>query len=250
MRRTGTGRWWAACRAVAGASLLALTSCAPATTPSTTAPRPAGAGASAQAGDPAGAAGSGPDCTRATKATIVQTASAEGHRYAFSPPSLRIQRGGFLAITNRSDEVHALTTTPDAGIVSSVLDRKERQVIQFPRSGTFTVRSADATHRATLRVAVAGESGCGAPKPRVTITDGYAFTPKTLSIRAAENFAVVNESGTAHTVTCTPDPGGNRDNSRLDRGETQLLAIDEPGRYVCGSVQHSRARVTITVDGG
>jgi len=35
----------------------------------------------------------------------------------------------------------------------------------------------------------------------------------------------------------------------LDQGETQLLAIDEPGRYGCRSVQHGTAKVTITVNG-
>ena len=60
-------------------------------------------------------------------------------------------------------------------------------------------------------------------------------------------FAVVNRSRAPHTVRCTPDPGGNGDNSRLVPGETQLLAIDKPGRYVCASVQHPRATVVITV---
>lgn len=200
-----------------------------------------------------------PDCTQATKVAIVERPS-RGPRdtYSFSPSTLTIQRGGFLAITNNSPAVHALVTKPDAGIVSSVLDRQERQVIQFPRAGTFTVESADATHRAVLRLTVSGESGCGAPKPTLTVTGGamstsgakaarYSFAPKTLTVTATENFTVVNKSGVPQTVICTPDPGGNRDNSRLDKGETQILAIDKPGRYLCTSLQHRDAKVTVTV---
>lgn len=200
---------------------------------------------------PAGVPSPAADCTKAGKATITGKASpGTGGKYAFSPSRLTLQRGGFLAVTNTSDAVHALSSTPDAGIVLSVLEKKERQVIQFPRAGTFTVRSADAKHRAVLRVTVSGESGCGAPTHTLTVGDArgrYSFTPATLSVAAAENFGVVNRSAVTQTVTCTPDPGSNRDNSVLDKGETQILAIDKPGRYTCGSVQHRDAKVTITV---
>ncbi|HST86615.1 MAG TPA: hypothetical protein VLL08_33060 [Kineosporiaceae bacterium] len=138
-------------------------------------------------------------------------------------------------------------STPDAGIVTSVLDLQERQVIQFPKKGRFTVRSASAAHRAVLRVIVSGESGCGAIAPKLTITGENAFSPAKFIVAATANFAVVNRSGTAQTVRCAPDPGGNRDNSRLDKGETQLLAIDQPGRYVCASIQHPEAKVSIKV---
>ena len=55
--------------------------------------------------------------------------------------------------------MHALTTTPDAGIFPSVLDLRERQVIQFPRDGRFTVTSGDPAHPAVLRVTVTGSCG-------------------------------------------------------------------------------------------
>jgi hypothetical protein len=158
-----------------------------------------------------------------------------------------IQRGGFLAITNTSGRAHALVSTPDAGIVTSILDRQERQVIQFPKAGRFTVQSAAAARRAVLRVTVSGESGCDTISPTLNIVDGYAFSPTKPVVAATANFAVVNKSGSAQTVRCAPDPGGNRDNSRLDQGETQLLAIDQPGRYRCASVQHPEATVTIKV---
>jgi plastocyanin len=236
-------------------ALVALAACAPA----------AGNGASQNTtaagrrptGDrPSGTPDAGstdPDCTKATKAAIVATASGSGDTYSFSPSKLTIQRGGFLAISNKSGAVHVLVSTPDAGIVTSILDKKERQVIQFPRTGRFTVHSADASHRAVLRVTVFGDSGCGAPKPTLTITGTaaghYSFTPAALTVAATANFTVVNESNAAQTAICTPNPGGNGDNSKLDQGETQLLAIDKPGRYQCSSLQHSNAKVTITVNG-
>jgi hypothetical protein len=56
---------------------------------------------------------------------------------------------------------------------------------------------------------------------------------------------VVNRSGVTQAVTCTP--GNNKDHTRLDAGETQILALDEPGRYVCTSPRHPTAKVTINV---
>jgi len=42
-------------------------------------------------------------------------------------------------------------------------------------------------------------------------------------------------------VRCTPDPGTAKDHTRLAKGETQILAIDQPGRYTCGP-----ATITVT----
>jgi plastocyanin len=220
------------------AGLLSVTACAPAGV--SAAPSKTAAGRAAEA-EPAAAAtkdGTDPVCTKATKVTIVKT----GDGYAFSPAKLTIQRGAFLAVTNKSGRVHELSSEPDAGFVTSVLDLKERQVIQFPEAGKFTV---DGASGAALRLTVSGESGCGKPKPSVTIADGNAFEPAKLTVRATENFAVVNESGTPQSVRC--DPGGNGDNTRLEKDETQLLAIDEPGRYTCASIQHPSKKVVITV---
>jgi plastocyanin len=228
--------------------LLTLTSCAPPT--GDAAPQKAAAVPAPDLHTGSANAGGRPnaDCTKADKVAIVESASGgTGHRYSFSPGSLTIQRGGFLAITNKSDKIHALVSKPDAGIVTSILDLDERQVVQFPAAGTFTVESAAAAHRAVLHVTVSGESGCGVPKPTLTVTDGYSFTPTRLSVVATQNFTVVNKSDAPQTVICTPDPGGNGDHSRLDQGETQILAIDKPGRYVCTSIQHPGARATVTV---
>jgi plastocyanin len=179
----------------------------------------------------------GADCTRATKVAIVDGSSG----YAFSPAGLTIERGAFLAVTNKSNAAHPLRSTPDAGIVTSVIDLKERQVIQFPEAGTFTVKTGDAV----LHLTVTGDSGCGSPEPTLTIAGTGKFTPAKADVKATENFAVVNRSGVTQTVSCTP--GNNKDHTRLDAGETQILAIDEPGRYVCASLQHPATKVTVTV---
>jgi plastocyanin len=204
------------------AALLTLTACAPAGTSAPAAPAPPAAARSTTAAKA--------DCTKATKVTITGA-------NAFSPARLTIRRGGVLSVTNKSGKVHALATTPEAGIVSSVLELKEHQFIQFPKTGAFTVESAGAT----LRVTVSGESGCGTPKPTLTLTDGDSASPARLSVAATENFTVVNKSGVTRTVRCTPDPGSNKDNSRLAKGETQILAFDQPGRYTCG-----KATITVT----
>jgi plastocyanin len=217
----------------AAVALAALTACAPSSS----------GGSQSRTGKVAtvGTAGIDPKCTKATKVKITKTSGA----YAFSPARLTIERGAALAVTNRSDTARTLSTSPEAGIVTSVVDPGERQIIQFPNEGTFQVKGAGAT----LRLTVSGDSGCQAPAHALTIVSapsgGYAFEPTKLTVTATENFAVTNRSGTAQTVVCGKDDNGA--NSRLARGETQLLALDEPGRYACTSTQHSSAKVTITV---
>lgn len=215
-------------------SVMALTGCAPAASPNGT-PQDTTAGSAPD--EPATAKPDSADCTRTTKVAIVARTSG----YVFSPAGLTIQRGAYLAVTNKTSTVHPLLSAPDAGIPTSVIDRKERQVIQFPQAGTFIVRTGDAV----LRLTVAGESGCGSPEPTLTLTDADKFSPATADVTATENFTVVNQSGVTQTLNCTP--GSNNDHTRLDTGETQILAIDEPGRYLCASIQHPAATVTITV---
>jgi plastocyanin len=229
-------------------ALLTLTACAP--TAPAAAPAGGNDGGGSATGQPAGSggqgdggqgdgSGGGADCTRASKVTI----GADG---SISPADLTLQRGAFIFVTNKSDQVRKLVAEPDAGLVTSVLGEKEKQVVQFPEKGTFTV-STGAGNSAALHVTVKGDSGCGKPEPTLTIEDGYAFEPDAIEVAATANFTVVNKSKAAHGILCDPDPGGNGDNTRLAKGETQILAFDKRGTYACHSVQHPDAKVKITV---
>lgn len=223
-------------RLCATLSLLTVAACAPATSTTATAPPTTPAGTTAAtAASPTRAPVKNADCTKATRVTIGSS--------GFSPAKVTLQRGGFLFVTNETGDAYPLSSTPDAGIVKSVLDARERQIIQFPQAGTFEVTGADAT----LKLKVTGESGCDTPEPTLTFLKGDEIAPAKTSVKATENFTVVNKSGTRQSVTCSPDPGGNGDNTRLESGETQLLAIDKPGKYVCASTEHPAAKVTVTV---
>jgi plastocyanin len=213
---------------------LAVAACAP-TAPAAS-PAAGNGGGGSVTDQPATEGGGNPDCTKASKVTI----AADG---SLSPAKLALRKGAFIFVTNKSDAAHKLVAEPDAGLVPSVLGKKEKQVIQFPEEGTFTVSAGDAE----MHVTVSGESGCGTPEPTLTIKDGYAFSPAKLEVDATANFTVVNKSPAAHSILCDPDPGGNGDNTRLEKGETQILAFDKPGNYTCHSVQHPDAKVAITV---
>jgi plastocyanin len=220
-------------------ALLTLTACAP-TAPAAPAAAPAAGngGGTAPTGQPAaGGDGGGADCTKASKVTV-------GSDGSISPETLSLQRGAFIFVTNKSDKTFKLIDSPDAELVTSILGPKERQVVQFPKEGDFSVAAGDAK----MHVTVSGDSGCGTPEPTLTIKDGYAFSPSKLEVKSTANFTVVNKSGAAHGILCDPDPGGNGDNTRLAKGETQILAFDKAGTYTCHSVQHPDAKVAITVD--
>lgn len=217
--------------AALGMALLTLTACAP------TAPAAAPAQAPAEkGGTTTKPAGGGADCAQASRVTIADDGS-------ISPDNLALKKGAFIFVTNKSGQAHKLVADPDAGLVTSVLGRQEKQVIQFPEKGKFTV-SAGA---GKMKVTVSGDSGCGTPEPTLTIKDGYAFSPAKIEVAATANFTVVNKSDAAHGILCDPDPGGNGDHTRLEKGETQILAFDKAGTYTCHSVQHPDAKVKITV---
>jgi plastocyanin len=213
---------------------LAVAACAPTAPAASPAALPAGGGGQQQASP----AGGGADCTKASKVTV-------GAHGTIGPSPVRLQRGAFIAVTNKSGNAHRLEVRPDAGLVTSILAGHERQVVQFPKAGEFVLSAGDAS----IHVIVKGESGCGVPKPTLTIKDGYVFAPAKLSVKPTANFTVVNKSGAAHSILCDPDPGGNRDNTRLEQGESEILAFDKPGHYTCHSVQHPSAKVVITVTG-
>jgi plastocyanin len=216
-------------------AFLTLTACAPAapaTAPATARDGGSGGGGarSEQTGKPAA------DCTKASRVTV----GADG---TISPSDLSLKKGAFIFVANKSDQTRELTAEPDAGLVTSVLGKREKQVVQFPAAGKFTVSAGGAQ----MHVTVSGDSGCGKPEPTLTIKDGYAFSPSALEVEATANFTVVNKSGASHGIVCDPDPGGNGDNTRLAKGETQILAFDKPGKYTCHSVQHPEAKVAVTV---
>lgn len=219
-------------------SLLTLSACAPAAVSSSTAAPTGGSQAGSQSkaasnagGDNDGASDSdgGADCTKATKTTI----SAN----AFSPSSVTIQRGAIMAFVNKSDVTRTLKTSPDAGIVTSVVDAGERQIVQFPQEGTFTVK----TGKAELQVTVSGESGCKEPSTTLTLTQTGTIAPAKAEVKATENFLLTNGSGKAQTLKCSPSSGGT---STIEKGESQILAVDEAGTYKCTT---ATGRVTITV---
>jgi plastocyanin len=210
-------------------TLFSIAACAPAAPAAAPAPR----AATTTAPPPVEAA----DCTRASKVTI----AADG---SITPRSLSLQRGAFIFVTNKSSQARKLAAPPEAGLVLSVLGKKERQVVQFPEKGKFAVSAGGGSE---MQVTVSGDSGCGTPEPTLTIKDGYAFSPAKLNVAATANFTVVNRSGAAHGILCDPDPGGNGDHTRLEKGETQILAFDKPGTYACHSVQHPEAKVAVTV---
>lgn len=216
-------------------AFLTLTACAP-TAPAAAPATGQGAGSGGGSANTVETGKPAADCTKASRVTI-------GDGGEISPASLSLKKGAFIFVTNRTGQTRPLTAEPDAGLVTSVLGKREKQVIQFPEAGKFTVSAGGST----MHVTVSGDSGCGKPEPTLTIKDGYAFEPSKLEIEATANFTVVNQSGATHGILCDPDPGGNGDNTRLAEGETQILAFDKAGTYTCHSVQHPEAKVRVTV---
>lgn len=248
-----------ACCAVA-LSVAAVTACGSGTKTNNTATNGTGGGAGStaqpQGGDmqsPAdGGMGGMGACATPTKVTITEAVVNGKDSYVFKPAKATVKKGGYLSITNKSDEVHALVTTMDSGVADNDIDKKETQLLQFPTSGTFKLQSVNAKHRAVLSLTVSDEdSGCDTPKTTLNLTekagnpDQYFANPKTLTVTGPEMVNVVNKTDENHSIKCTPDAGTGT--VTIFKGESQVLMFAKDGTYSCASVQHKGAKVSVTV---
>jgi plastocyanin len=219
--------------------------------------------AGAGAGQPAASATSGgmtddTPCDKPLEVVFTEKAAkGQPDKYFFSPKAATVKKGEYISFRNRTDEVHALVATPDAGLAESTIDKGESQPVQFNQAGTFTLESRNAKHRGSMKVTVLDEPGttCGMKPPTATVNitekagppDHYSFTPPTTTIKAGDSLAVVNKTDENHTLSCTPDPGINDSNLRVDKTESQVLTFATAGTYECSSTEHTDAKITVAV---
>jgi len=71
-----------------------------------------------------------------------------------------------------------------------------------------------------------------------------AFTPATVTVRAGESVAFVNDDDDAHTATADD---GSWDSEGLSRGERWVHAFAKPGRYAYHCTVHPFMKGTIVV---
>ena len=83
-----------------------------------------------------------------------------------------------------------------------------------------------------------------ARSPAVTIK-GFAFSPKTLKVKAGAKVKVTNKDGTTHTFTANK---GAFDTGDIDGGATAQITVDRPGSYSYFCDIHQYMKGTIHVD--
>jgi plastocyanin len=88
--------------------------------------------------------------------------------------------------------------------------------------------------------------GAGAATPRaksgaVTIKD-FAFSPKTLKIKAGTKIKVSNKDGTTHTFTANK---GAFDTGDIDGGSSATVTVKKPGTYAYHCNIHANMKGTV-----
>jgi plastocyanin len=98
---------------------------------------------------------------------------------------------------------------------------------------------------AVLGVLGPGRAGAhdGLHLHRVELT-GFAFAPRTLTIRAGDSVAWTNRDLAPHTAT---DRGGAWDTGELARGASATIAFPVPGRFACFCAFHPHMTAEIVV---
>ena len=201
-------------------------------------------------------------CDQMTKVIISEhSAVGKEDQYTFSPDHVTIKAGQFITFDNQSDEIHVLVATPDAGLVHTAIDRSEDQPVQFSKAGTYTLESQDAKHRATMQVTVTSTVGttCGMSAPTTTVTftsrhaqgqgqpEAYELTPKSVSIKAGQSIALLNNTDQVLSFTCKPSADIAEGNLRVDKDEQQVVQFDKAGQYTCTSGATSAQTIAVTV---
>ena len=90
-------------------------------------------------------------------------------------------------------------------------------------------------------LAVAGASTPRAKSGAVTIK-GFAFSPKTLTVKAGSKVKVSNKDDTTHTFTANK---GAFDTGDIDGGSSATVTVKKPGTYAYHCNIHSSMKGTI-----
>jgi plastocyanin len=91
-------------------------------------------------------------------------------------------------------------------------------------------------------IAAAGATTPRAKSPTVTIK-GFAFSPKTLKVKAGAKIAVKNKDSATHTFTANK---GAFDTGDIDGGSSKTVTIKKPGTYAYHCNIHSFMKGTVT----
>jgi plastocyanin len=87
----------------------------------------------------------------------------------------------------------------------------------------------------------AGASAPQAKSKGVTIK-GFAFSPKTLTVKAGSKVKVTNKDGTTHTFTANK---GAFDTGDIDGGSSATVTVKKPGTYAYHCNIHSSMTGTV-----
>jgi plastocyanin len=199
-------------------------------------------------------------CDQMTKVIISEHATpGKADQYAFTPDHVTIKTGEFITFSNQSDEIHVLVATPAAALADSAIDRSEDQPVQFTKTGTYTLESQDAKHRATMQVTVSAIAGttCGISAPSTTVTftakhtpgqaESYTLAPNTVSINAGQSLILENKSTQALNFSCKPSADLMEGNLRVDTNEQQVVQFAKAGQYTCTNTESPRSTVMVNV---
>lgn len=113
-----------------------------------------------------------------------------------------------------------------------------------PRTGVLVRLAAAAIAAVSLGVASVPQAGASAPsaKRSAVAIKGFAFSPKTLQVKAGTKIKVTNKDGTTHTFTANK---GAFDTGDIEGGTSATVTIAKPGTYAYHCTIHSFMHGTI-----
>ncbi|HVU65812.1 MAG TPA: hypothetical protein VHD63_01725, partial [Ktedonobacteraceae bacterium] len=77
--------------------------------------------------------------------------------------------------------------------------------------------------------------------------EAYELTPKSVSIKAGQSIALLNNTDQTLSFTCKPSADIAEGNLRVDKDEQQVVQFDKAGQYTCTSGATSAQTIAVTV---
>jgi uncharacterized cupredoxin-like copper-binding protein len=183
---------------------------------------------------------------------VTLTIGAAGIR----PATVSIKKGETLSIANGTAGNNTLTTTPDAGIRFTVVNKGETEKVAFTKPGTFALSSQESPRNiATVTVSADAGVTCGAaPVASIAFNadftraaaDRYFFIPTAATIVTGQSVAFSNL--TDQDLTFTALPALAQGNIQIDKNEAQSVTFGDNGTFTLSCLQFPNQKVVITVN--
>jgi hypothetical protein len=168
---------------------------------------------------------------------------------AYDQPSVNLDAGNTLLVTNQTNDTFTLVTKPDDGLRYMVLDPQEMEHVPFTQPGSYVLTSKEhPTAALSVNVSATRRYTCGEQAvAEIHFGAAHTFTPQQVNVSKGESIQIDNDTNQKLTVDSTPDLGIGMGHQIYNPGEHQTLLFNDSGTYLFRIEQTSGPTLRVNV---